>query len=253
MKTRRMPSSGHGAFALPPDVFLALELWSSSRYSSDAIYQADFPSVGTGYPFPLPCYLVPLNAIRFIWSVLWLLVLSPHVRRLSRARVAAGHRRTLPLFDGPRTILCPGTRALDLPGNDIARIIPFGPLILDYPPVADIDPDLARWLARGGKGKTILTVLGSHFRFDEREVRQMMEALEVVLETRKDLQVLWKLVPDVAHDGAKADLAAMAKRLDGRMRVTEWLKVDPPALLQSGYVGVSVHHGGANSYFEALG
>lgn len=114
---------------------------------------------------------------------------------------------------------------------------------------------MAAWLDKGGegKGKTILIVLGSHFRLDEKEVRAMMAALQCVLEKRQDLQVLWKLVPYDAHEGAKGDLEKMVQQMKGRMRVVDWLKADPPALLQSGYVGAFVHHGGGNSYHESLG
>jgi hypothetical protein len=39
---------------------------------------------------------------------------------------------------------------------------------------------------------------------------------------------------------------------EGRVRIETWLKAEPNALLGSGNVVASVHHGGANSYFEAV-
>jgi hypothetical protein len=183
-----------------------------------------------------------------------MLVLSPSMRRLNRTRLEAGYTTRNPLSCAPKPVICPGTIALDFAnGVPTPNIIPVGPLMQAYPPIGDIDPALHAWMEKGGKGKTILIVLGSHFRFDEREVRAMMSALEDVLSVRRDLQVLWKLVPYDAHEGAKADLEAMQVRMQGRVKVVDWLEVDPPALLQSGYVGAFVHHGGGNSYHEALG
>jgi hypothetical protein len=37
----------------------------------------------------------------------------------------------------------------------------------------------------------------------------------------------------------------------GRVRVVDWLTLDPLALLMEGNVMCSVHHGGANSFFES--
>jgi hydrogenase maturation factor len=37
----------------------------------------------------------------------------------------------------------------------------------------------------------------------------------------------------------------------GRLRVVDWLTVDPLALLKEGNVVCSVHHGGANSFYES--
>jgi hypothetical protein len=126
-----------------------------------------------------------------------------------------------------------------------------------YPPLAELDPELDAWLARGGNGqgagKTLLIVLGSHFRFDAREVRAMMTAVKALMEQRKDVQVLWKLKPDDAHAEASSELRGWIKGAEGRVRVVDWLEVDPPALMQTGCIGAFVHHGGGNSYQEAIG
>jgi UDP:flavonoid glycosyltransferase YjiC (YdhE family) len=187
-----------------------------------------------------------------IWSGLWFLLLSPRFRSLKRARTAAGFDSPLPYFDLVQPVLCSGTMALDLPANPSDRVIAFGPILQQYPPLQDTDPEMAAWLAKGGKGKTIMVVLGSLFRFDEAEVRKMMSAVAEVLRKRQDMQVLWKLAPDAAHEGARGDLESMVQRLEGRLTVVDWLRADPAALLQTGYIGAAVHHGGANSYHEAL-
>jgi hypothetical protein len=194
-----------------------------------------------------------------LFVTLWLLFLSPGYRRLNKARVKAGYHWMNPLTRTPSPIICPGTMALDFPGNPSPRVIPVGPVLRAYESLQSVDPELYAWLAqscndgRHGKGKTILINLGSHFKLDEREVREMMAALKVVLEKRQDLQVLWKLIPDPHNAGAAEDLERLNRQLGGRLRVAGWLQVDPPALLETGFVGVLVHHGGGNSYHEALG
>ena len=181
------------------------------------------------------------------------MLLCPRFRQIKKSRVAAGLAPTLPIFEPLSPTLCPGTMALDFRANPSDSVLCFGPLVRDYAPLGSADPELAAWLEKGGEGKTILVVLGSMFAFDEREVREMMCALKDVLAMREDVQALWKLVPDEAHAGAKDNLAGLVNELDGRLRVVDWLKADPPALLSSGYVGAVVHHGGGNSYHEALG
>ncbi|KAH6713846.1 hypothetical protein BKA61DRAFT_735430 [Leptodontidium sp. MPI-SDFR-AT-0119] len=43
-----------------------------------------------------------------------------------------------------------------------------------------------------------------------------------------------------------------AERSSGRIRIAEWLSVDPLAILETGLIACSVHHGGSNSFHEAL-
>ena len=153
----------------------------------------------------------------------------------------------------PQPVLCQGTLALDFAGVPTPSVLPFGPLIRSYPPLQDIDADLHRWLEAAGKGRTVLISLGSHFRVDEKDVRALMAALEGLMVERQDVRVLWKLVPEQAHTGALDDLEKMVQNYEGRLQVVQWLNVDPAALLQSGWVRGYVHHGGGNSYHEALG
>lgn len=182
-------------------------------------------SACSGNPIPLPWYLIPLNAVQLIFTALWLIFLSPSYRRLNRARVAAGYHWQNPLTRAPSPVICPGTMALDLPGNPSAKVVPCGPILQEYPPLRDVDPDLDAWLDQKGKGKgkTILINLGSHFKLDEREVREMMRALEALLRQREDLQVLWKLIPDPHNAGANEDLQRLDEELGGRLKTVDWL------------------------------
>jgi hypothetical protein len=108
--------------------------------------------------------------------------------------------------------------------------------------------------------------LGSHIRMDDAMAREFAVGLKVLLDSRQDLQVLWKLkkvggLGIRSKDKSESDngdvTAHSLKAIEnevatGRVRVEEWLSVDPLAVLQSGHVACSVHHGGSNSFHEAL-
>lgn len=78
----------------------------------------------------------------------------------------------------------------------------------------------------------------------------MAEALLPVFEAT-DVQVLWKFrKASVYNDDF---LKPVQKYVDsGRLRLEDWLKIDPVSMLRAGYITLSVHHGGANCYSEAL-
>jgi len=102
--------------------------------------------------------------------------------------------------------------------------------------------------------------------------REFAAGLKVLLDSRPDIQILWKLktsgglaLQDNKTANSKTDsgfhseafekgsLDAISTELAaGRVKVQEWLSVDPLAVLQSGHVVCSVHHGGSNSFHEAL-
>jgi hypothetical protein len=101
---------------------------------------------------------------------------------------------------------------------------------------------------------------------DDSMAREFAGGLKVLLDSRPDVQVLWKLKKsggvgirpkdksgldgvDVTTDSLESIEKEIAV---GRVRVEEWLSVDPVAVLQSGHVVCSVHHGGSNSFHEAL-
>lgn len=78
----------------------------------------------------------------------------------------------------------------------------------------------------------------------------MAEALADFL-SKTDVQVIWK----VAKEGDYSDeyLTPLKPYIQkDRIRVSKWLAVDPVALLETGDVIASVHHGGSNCYHEAV-
>ena len=69
------------------------------------------------------------------------------------------------------------------------------------------------------------------------------------------LQVLWKLpkhsldcdhVYEEVLDLLRVEIEA------GVVRIQSWFKVEPLAMLQTGQIICTVHHGGANSWYEAI-
>ena len=70
----------------------------------------------------------------------------------------------------------------------------------------------------------------------------------MILTAHPDIQVLWKLKSDVTDD---LNTIIGAEVQADRIRIVRWLDTDPVAILQTGSVACMVHHGGANSFYEA--
>lgn len=94
--------------------------------------------------------------------------------------------------------------------------------------------------------------MGSLFTFYEDKAAQMAEALAKVLSQHDDIQVIWKFRKEGAYDETRALAPLQRYEEKGRVKIKEWLEVDPATLLQSGYIDLFVNHGGGNSYHEAI-
>lgn len=88
----------------------------------------------------------------------------------------------------------------------------------------------------------------------------MAKALRIVIDkTQKSLpglQVLWKLKKfgdwEVKPGGSEV-YNILKDEIDAdRIRVVKWVTAEPMSVLRSGHIVCSVHHGGANSYYEAV-
>ena len=92
--------------------------------------------------------------------------------------------------------------------------------------------------------------------FDRDQTRKFAHGLRMLLDARPDIQVLWKLKPDRKVEAAFWIPEAVEEIFDevlaGRVRIEEWLPVGPICILESGQICCMVHHGGANSYNEAI-
>jgi UDP:flavonoid glycosyltransferase YjiC (YdhE family) len=91
-------------------------------------------------------------------------------------------------------------------------------------------------------GQTILVSLGSHLPVDKEYAQAMLQGFRLLIARRPEVRVLWKLRKygeNFPFDSG-----------DERIRITEWLDVDPTTILP--HVACVVNHGGSNSYHEAL-
>lgn len=195
---------------------------------------------------------------------------SSRLSAVTRARHAHGLAGPVPIFGAYRKaerVMCPSLPELDFPMHVRPGTFGCGPLVLPARPVAELDPDLAAWLARDGF-RTVLVNLGTHYRMNRPLARAVARALNGLLAAFADIQVLWKVILDKGGsgegegegDGGEGrrpppleDLAGLfdpAFRDSDRIRMQTWLEPDPVALLETGRIAAQVHHGGANTYFE---
>ncbi len=70
-----------------------------------------------------------------------------------------------------------------------------------------------------------------------------------------ELQVLWKLKKNGNFDTGRGSAihSILGPEMDaGRVRITAWVAPEPLAVLRSGKVVCSVHHGAAGSYNDSI-
>lgn len=143
-----------------------------------------------------------------------------------------------------------------LPGH----IIPVGPIIRPSRSVSEVDPGLAGWL---GRGPTVYVNLGTHVSMSEDSAREMAGALRGLLDFARGvawrdgrvvgLQVLWKLSLAGKDDGGEVWREILGPDIDdGTVRIVRWIEAEPTAVLAEENVVCAVHHGGANSFLEAV-
>lgn len=161
--------------------------------------------------------------------------------------------------------LVPSSPESEYPCRVLSNVTPCGPILLPTASVGEVDPELDSWLQRG---PTILINLGSMLRMDEEMTKKFATGLKTVLEQKPEVQVLWKIrksggLPILSRGKKKVDCQQTNEKTDpldilpdevssGRVKVLNWILVEPLALLQSGRIVCSVHHGGSNSFHEAL-
>lgn len=111
---------------------------------------------------------------------------------------------------------------------------------------------MALWLAQR---PTVLVNLGSGLIWDTQRTIQFAEGIRVLLQRRQWIQVLWKLQSSSAMGSVECDedaLSGIRENIDsGQVKIMDWLP-DPISILQSGNILCMVHHGGSNSFHEAI-
>ena len=151
--------------------------------------------------------------------------------------------------------ICPALTEIDYPFAVVPEeILLCGPIIMPFDPLEESDPALMKWL---GNAPTTLINLGSHVFSNEELTREMSRALRILLDYHNNkresskIQVLWKVRAD--GDIQKIIDEILGKDIEeGRVRVVTWLCVEPVSILQHPNVVCTVHHGGANSFYEGV-
>ncbi|KAL8371572.1 hypothetical protein RB595_001390 [Gaeumannomyces hyphopodioides] len=245
------------------------------RFQPGGVALWQFPCVGTAFPYPVPLHLIPLN-IFLVLVVLYIAITDPHTKALAAAvekHTKGARYTTLVDLGGIKRlkfkVLVANLPEIDFPLRFIPpHLVACGPIIRPARPCAESSPDLAAWIARG---PTIYINLGSHVRyFSPQEPLNLAGALRMLLDRADSdqerklggLQVLWKLVKfkgadgrfDFPLDGPGCDMHnVLGRYMDaGRVKIVEWVEPEPIAVLREPNVVLSVHHGGANSFLEAV-
>jgi UDP:flavonoid glycosyltransferase YjiC (YdhE family) len=128
-----------------------------------------------------------------------------------------------------------------------------GPIIAPFDPLEESDPALTKWL---DNGPTVMINLGSHVLSDEKLVREMAGAFRILFDYHdkqgySNIQVLWKA--KACEDMQKVIDKIIGKEIkEGRVKVVAWLDAEPVSVLQHPNVVCTVHHGGANSFYEGI-
>jgi hypothetical protein len=200
--------------------------------------------------------------------MIWILVTSPTVKTFINYRKSQGLPGLPAAFDiwqKNNKYLVPAIPETDYPCHIPSNVTGCGPILLPVTPVSKADPMLQCWLERA---PTILINLGTHIRMNDTMAREFAAALKILLDSNPEIQILWKLktsggleMPYKAKSGSgfqgkgigKESLDAISNEVSSdRVRIVEWMLVDPLAVLQTGHIICSVHHGGSNSFHEAL-
>lgn len=223
----------------------------------------------------MPLHLIPLN-IFLILAMIYIAITDPHTKELAAAveKYTEGARyRTLTSLALTKSldfkVLVSNLPEIEFPMRFIPpHLVPCGPILRPERPCAEVSPDLAAWI---GRGPTIYINLGTHVQYySPTEPLKLAGALRTVLDRADSdqerklggLQVLWKLVKAKGLEGRfdfpihepGCDMHnVLGRYMDaGRIKIVEWIEPEPIAVLEEPNVVLAVHHGGANSFLEAV-
>ncbi|RYP63533.1 hypothetical protein DL771_009229 [Monosporascus sp. 5C6A] len=216
-----------------------------------------------GFPYPVLWYLIPLN-ILFALYMVHTYMNDTHwrdVRTYLAENTGATLRTPVDLLrnrPADLKILVSTLPELDFPSILPSHVFPCGPILRNSTPISEADPSLAAWLSRG---PTVYVNLGSICRIAEDRAVELAAGLKIAFEAAAGapgfhkLQVLWKLKKLGKYDTAAGSriYEVLGREIENdRVRIVDWVEAEPIAILQSGHVMCSIHHGGANSYNEAI-
>ncbi|CAG9942683.1 unnamed protein product [Clonostachys rosea f. rosea IK726] len=208
-----------------------------------------YPAAFSGYQFPLSWTEVISNILLTI-RLGYNLVNSPVLAAKRAFLVEKGIEKPIELTfvikDVP--VLASTLKEANFPMDFYPPYLKFcGHIAMSQTSAADQDPEMVSWLAQR---PTILINLGSLFAYNQRRAQAMADALATLM-AETDFQVLWKFKK--LGDYGDEVFAGIQKDIDSRrIRIETWLETEPAALLETGHIVLEVHHGGANTYHEAI-
>jgi hypothetical protein len=180
------------------------------------------------------------------------MLFDPGLKSLAAARKRHGIPGQLAAFEPyvkEVPYICPSLPEIDLPMSIPSNAHLVGPILLPTQPLSQSDPDLIKWLQ---KGPTVLLNLGSFQEGTIDQARGMALGLRVLFDSNHEVQVLWKFRPAKGSNADQEIEAILGREIrSNRIKVQSWLNCEPLSILQSGFIVAAVHHGGANSWFEA--
>ncbi|KAF3390421.1 hypothetical protein F1880_009304 [Penicillium rolfsii] len=207
-----------------------------------------YPVTGSGYPFPLPWKLILQNIYLVFRAIMMLNTGKSEPDELQDGKKPEG-RSPFPLvnaYSEEFLSLTPAYKELDFPLHVPSNVISCGPIVRQCSPLSLSDDELEAWLTT----PTVLINLGSHVELSESIAIQMAKGIRTVITKRPDLKILWKLKYDwKISDEFQRVLGSFITA--GSVKVVSWIQVDIMSVLETGRIATYVHHGGANSYFEA--
>ncbi|KAL4880324.1 diacylglycerol acyltransferase-domain-containing protein [Aspergillus karnatakaensis] len=222
----------------------------------NAAWAWKYPMPGTGFPYPLPPHLIPFNTMA-VMKTAKMYHGSGRRREIRDWRIKHKIHGRFPFADAwmpNRLHLSPALKELDWPMKVPDNVIACGPILLPVAPVKTQDPEMFTWLH---KAPTVLINLGTLYAPDPSVVHEIALGVDAFLKSPsgKGIQVLWKL-PKHPHDQDEVysqSTTPLQAQLDtDQVRILSWFEVEPMAMLETGQIVCSVHHGGANSWYEAI-
>ncbi|KAF8551422.1 UDP-Glycosyltransferase/glycogen phosphorylase [Imleria badia] len=209
-----------------------------------------YPAFASGFPYPLKWWQIPLNIYLFIRLILTS-ANSVNIKQNQALRKSLGLKKSEPGVP----FICPALPEIDFLFPIIPEeIVLCGPIIMPFDPLEESDPALMKWL---DNGPTVLINLGSHAVANGKFAREMVSAFRILLDYHdkkggsSKIQILWKVKAD--SDIQKVIDEIVGKEIkEGRIKVVAWLDAEPVSILQHPNVVCTVHHGGANSFYEGV-
>lgn len=212
------------------------------------------PSISSGFSYPLKWWQIPLNVYLNIRLIVRALT-SAHMNQFLALRRSLGITSAIgTIFRPGMTYICSALAETDFPFAAIPEEIHLcGPIIVPFDPLEESDPVLMKWL---DNGPTVMINLGSHVLADEKIAMEIAGAIRILLVHHEKkgtsrMQVLWKAKASGNIENAIRDVVGQEIE-EGRVKVLAWLSAEPVSILQHPNVVCTVHHGGANSYYEGI-